>query len=63
MEFRVTWTIEVDAKTAMEAAQKALEIQRDPNSTATVFDVQFASGGQTVQVDITALNAELAERD
>jgi hypothetical protein len=37
--YRVVWTIDVDADSAKEAAAKALEIQRDKESTATVFSV------------------------
>jgi hypothetical protein len=37
--YRVTWTIDVDADGPREAAAKALEIQRDTESTATVFNV------------------------
>jgi hypothetical protein len=36
---RVKWEIDIDAATPQEAAQKALEIQRDPDSIATVFEV------------------------
>lgn len=38
-EFKVRWEIEIDAETAFEAAVKALTIQRDGNSSATVFEV------------------------
>ena len=38
-EFRVAWEIDVEADSADEAARKALEIHRDPESTATVFQV------------------------
>jgi len=48
---RVKWEIDVDARTAKEAAIKALEIQRDPRSIATVFDVQHK--GKTVRVDLS----------
>lgn len=37
--YLVRWEIEIDASTPEEAAQKALTIQRDPDSTATVFKV------------------------
>ena len=44
-EFRVVWEIDVDAEDAYHAAQQALEIQLDPDSTAHVFAVRpFASG-------------------
>ena len=39
-QYHVTWEIEVDADDTHDAAQKALEIQRDEDSTAVVFDVQ-----------------------
>ena len=38
---RVVWTVDVEAATPREAAQKALEMQRDPDSLATVFDVVY----------------------
>lgn len=37
---RVKWEIDLDARTAKEAARKALSIQRDPESIATVFEVR-----------------------
>ena len=40
MMFTVVWEIQVEAETAIEAARQALAIQRDPNSTATVFEVE-----------------------
>ena len=39
MMFTVTWEIDVEADSHEEAAQKALEIQRDPESIATCFEV------------------------
>lgn len=36
---RVIWEIDIDADSPREAAEKALEIQRDVNSTATHFTV------------------------
>ena len=39
-EYEVTWTITIDAESPREAAEKALEIQRDKRSCATVFDVE-----------------------
>jgi len=47
---RVRWEIDVEAKTAREAARTALEIQRDPRSIATVFDV--TDKGKTTRVDL-----------
>ena len=46
MEYRVMWLIDIEAETHVEAAIKAQEIQRDPESIATVFTVidQDANG-------------------
>ena len=41
-EFRVQWNIDIETGTAEQAAQQALAIQRDPDSTATVFDVKLS---------------------
>ena len=37
--YRVRWEINVDARSAKEAAREALRIQRDPGSEAIFFDV------------------------
>jgi hypothetical protein len=37
--YRVKWEIDIEAGSHEEAALKALQIQRDPSSIATVFDV------------------------
>lgn len=37
--YRVVWEIDLEADSHEEAAAKALAIQRDPNSIATVFRV------------------------
>lgn len=39
-EYEVIWTINVTADDPKEAAAKALAIQRDPRSIATVFEVE-----------------------
>jgi len=44
MEYRVTWTIDLDADSPEDAARKALVIQRDPSSLATHFEVRDAQG-------------------
>ena len=51
MEWIVMWTIEVDAEYPDEAAQRALEIMRDPESTATCFQV-IGKGGELHEVDL-----------
>ena len=50
-EYRVTWKIEVDANNPEDAAKQALAIQRDPESTAVVFEVVDEKGNESI-VDI-----------
>lgn len=38
-DYKVTWEIDIRAESFEDAARKALAIQRDPESIATVFDV------------------------
>ena len=52
-EYHVGWEIEVDAESHQAAAWKAHEIQRDPSSYATVFEVSDATTGP-ITVDIEA---------
>ena len=44
MLYRVVWEIDIDADSIEDAARKALEIQRDPESTATCFTITNARG-------------------
>ena len=37
--YRVKWEIDIEADSPRQAAIEALKIQRDPNSLATVFEV------------------------
>jgi hypothetical protein len=62
-EYLVTWSVDVDADDPHEAAAKALEMQRDPSSTALVFTVQEVlprqkvsdpGFGEPVEVDLYA---------
>ena len=48
--FCVMWEIDIEADSPEEAAIKALGIQRDPTSWATVFDVYHETTGH-VRVD------------
>lgn len=50
--YRVLWEIDINAGTPMEAARKALAVQRDPESIATVFDV-IDKRGKRVRVDLS----------
>ena len=49
MQYLVKWEIDIEADSAQEAAQKALEIQRDSGSEAVVFDVCNPDTGSTIE--------------
>lgn len=49
--YEVTWLIDIEAVNPLEAATRALEIHRDPASTATVFMVRAKKSGALFQVD------------
>lgn len=51
-EYKVIWEIEVDAPSAEAAAEQAREIQLDPNSHATVFQVIEEGGMARFLVDL-----------
>ena len=51
MEYRVTWTIDLDADSPEDAAHKALAIHRNPDSWATHFEVRDPRG-RTQEVDL-----------
>lgn len=61
-DFRVRWTVDVPARSPEEAARKAYEMQQDPESTATLFDVHEWKKGKpgdlTVVVDVLDLMDE-----
>lgn len=44
MEYRVIWTIDLNADSPEDAARKALDIHRNPDSWATHFQVQDPQG-------------------
>lgn len=50
--YRVIWEIDIDAENEVEAAQKALQIQRDSNSEALFFDVKNVYEQVDEQVDL-----------
>lgn len=60
-EYRVGWAIDVEADGHEQAARKALRIQRDPSSIATVFEVQRRDGtggaiGSTQSIDLSEID-------
>lgn len=60
-EYTVTWQVDVSAATPREAALRAFEMQRDPTSRATVFDVSlyddqvgYDPGEAAIRIDVGA---------
>jgi len=49
--YLVTWEIDISAMTPREAAQEALDIQRDAGSFANVFTVK-TKRGKPVEIDM-----------
>lgn len=54
-EYLVAWRIDLDVDSPQEAALNALAVQRDSQSSATVFDVTDERGA-TVTVDLADLD-------
>lgn len=54
-EYRVSWCIDIEADDVREAAQKALAIQRNSESHATVFQVRERSSDSFVAADVDLL--------
>ena len=53
--YRVEWSIDIDAASPAAAAAQALVVQRDPHSSATVFDVtEFDGSDAPVRIDLEA---------
>jgi len=50
--YNVIWEIDIDARSPVEAAKKALKIQRDTGSTATIFEVS-EHGGENLRPSIS----------
>lgn len=53
-EYRVTWSIDVDAETPEDAANEARSAQLAPDSLATVFEVTDEAGN-TETVDVVEI--------
>jgi hypothetical protein len=51
MNYRVTWEIDIESDSAYAAAEMALEIQRRPDGTATVFSIRDETGA-SIEVDL-----------
>ncbi len=62
-DYYLEWRIELEADSPEDAARKALAIQRDPESIATVFHV-IADNGEDTVIDLTEIDADRdADRD
>ena len=49
MQYKVTWTIDIDAENPREAAEQALEIMQDKGSEALNFDVCNPDTGKVIE--------------
>ncbi len=59
--YLVTWEIDLYASSPEEAARKALSIQRDTASIATVFMVQEEDTPEAVKIDLTEIDETAKE--
>lgn len=50
--YLIRWEIDLDGESPLSAAREALEIMRDPASTATIFDVIDTVTGEKHEVDL-----------
>lgn len=50
--YHVTWLIEVDADTPVEAAREARRIQLDPSNEATSFMIWDYTNDKDIEVDL-----------
>jgi hypothetical protein len=57
--YRIRWEIDLEATSAKKAAKMALEIQRDPESIATVFDVAKRKNDSVMIGDLTFRTIDL----
>ena len=62
MNYRVTWEIDIEADSAHEAAETALEIQRQPDSTATVFTIVRDGTDDYLVIDLDG-NSDAPDHD
>lgn len=51
-EYLITWTIEIEADSPLEAVQEARKIQLDPDSQATVFTAEDDEGSDPWTIDL-----------
>lgn len=61
--YLVAWEIDIEAESPMEAAKRALEIQRDPQSTANQFYVQEHGKSKRTSIDFLELEESENQRE
>jgi len=49
MQYKVVWTIDIEANSPQEAAKEALAIQRDAGSEAVAFEVKDPNTGKLIE--------------
>ncbi len=59
MRYFITWEIDIEADTPMEAAKQAFAIHRNPDSIASIFDVIDNATGQNFRIDVLEDTVEL----
>lgn len=57
--YRISWVIDIEADSPEEAARQALAIQRNSESTATVFEIHDDCGEFIERVDLNDYDNEL----
>jgi len=50
--YHITWQIDLEAETLVEAARKALEMIQEEETTATVFEVRAPRGRGVFTIDL-----------
>jgi hypothetical protein len=61
--YRVSWVIDVEACSFVEAARMAVEMHRDPESLAVFYDVEELDGANGLAVARQTINADTWQRD
>ena len=51
-EYLITWTIEIEADSPLEAVQEARKIQLDPESISTIFSAEDDEGSDPWTIDL-----------
>ena len=59
--YKVVWAIDQWAPSPEQAARQARIVQRDPNSTANIFDVRDMEFGDVTEVDLDDINTVRSE--